>query len=203
MVSVAGYRFLEFIENFNLKNNVSQPTRVASYKSKTTGEIRISSTLIDVLISNNDNISQCCSISCPFSDHNFVTAALDVKSTYKFIKEEVCCRNLSEKNLELISNVLRETDFSFIFSLPDAISKWVAFKDTLDKVINLVAPKKKIKIKDKENIFPWNDLELSILKNQRNRFYAHYIKTKSEVSYNSYHPIWIFKLVSKSLKESK
>ena len=81
---------------------------------------------------------------------------------------------------------MRETDFSFIFSLPDAISKWVAFKDTLDKVINLVAPKKKIKIKDKENIFPWNDLELSILKNQRNLFYAHYIKTKSEESYNSY-----------------
>ena len=72
------------------------------------------------------------------------------------------------------------------FSLPNAISKWAASKDTLDKVINLVAPKKKIKIKDKDNIFQWNYLELSILKNQRNLIYAHYIKTNPKEYYNSY-----------------
>ena len=54
--SVAGYRFFEFIKNL------------------TTGEIRIILKL-NVLISNHDNITKCCSISCPLLDNKFLTAA--------------------------------------------------------------------------------------------------------------------------------
>ena len=51
-------------------------------------------------------------IGCPFSDHKFLVAALDLSQS-KRIPFQNTGRSLSEKNLFLITDLINAQDFSF------------------------------------------------------------------------------------------
>lgn len=69
-----GDALVQTLENFNFSLFVNNATRI----SKT------SSTLLDVLFSNNkSSIQEVDSISCPFSDHNFIVASCNFKTLSK------------------------------------------------------------------------------------------------------------------------
>ena len=69
----------KFIKNNNLCNYVNEPTRNATVYHEKEFKISTSSTLIDVVIHNNDLINNCNVIDCPFSDHRFVMVNLKIE----------------------------------------------------------------------------------------------------------------------------
>ncbi|CAF0827770.1 unnamed protein product [Brachionus calyciflorus] len=102
------------------------------------------------------------SIECPFSDHSFLLASLNIrkeKEKSKIIK----FRNLSVANLDKISTEIDSIDWKPLRNLKSIEDKWLFLKDSLIKIIDSIAPLKEISIK-MHNQFPWYDEELIILK---------------------------------------
>jgi hypothetical protein len=161
----------QFIDNYNLINFINSPTRSATYKSKKDNSVRITNTLIDVLLHNSNLIDSTVVVDCPFSDHKFILASFVIKP---IIKNSVEClsRNLSIKNMEIIKLAINEIDFSYIFSLDNVDDKWTSVTSEIIGIIDFIAPLKKIKLKDKVDQTPWVDLNLSMLKNKRDNLYS-------------------------------
>jgi hypothetical protein len=176
----AGCDLAEFVENNELTNYVTKPTRTATYKSKTADLMWNTSSLLDVLISNQSFVNEVQVIDCPFSDHKFVAASLQFDSN-KPSQQSIQCRNLSERNLMLIDEIISVLDFDFIFDLRDVNSKWLALKTMLQNAINSVAPLRKMILKDKSDAFPWDDLELQRSRKDRDLSYAKWSNDKSNV----------------------
>ena len=166
-----GVQIHEMCENFNFKNFVNCPTRIAQYKDKVTRVVRTSTSLLDVVLHNSDLIQEIINVDCPFSDHKFVLFSINVKSikTNEFM---ISCRNLSEKNMPNIVNAISEIDFGFIKKLRTVNEKYSAFSSALLKIIDKIAPLKSVKIKDKDDQTPWVDLELFQFKNIRYKAYS-------------------------------
>ena len=165
-----GAQLQQLMNNYSLPNYINEPTRIANYKSKETGLIRTTKTLIDVILHNGDLIHKTAVIGCPYSDHKFILASINLK-TMSSNTFSMLCRNTSGKNMLLIITAINNIDFNFIQELPDVNSKLSAFSNVLLDVINLVAPLRSIKIKDREDQTPWVDLELLVLKNKRDIYY--------------------------------
>jgi hypothetical protein len=64
----ANSNFQEFLINNCLTNKITQPTRIT----------KKTQTLIDVVIENGNFIKETQVIGCPFSDHCFTTAQLNI-----------------------------------------------------------------------------------------------------------------------------
>ena len=62
----------DFIADNNFKNFITEPTRVSSRFMKSLNSETSSSTLIDVLIHNNNLMTDTKVIDCPYSDHKFI-----------------------------------------------------------------------------------------------------------------------------------
>ena len=114
---------------------------------------------------------------CPFSDHKYVVATLESKSTRPI--EEFCnLRNLNVKNQEIIKNIIDNFDFSDLDNILEINEKWLSFKNRILDAINSVSPLKQVKIKFLDENSPWVDEELKnmyLLKE-----YAHHIKCLSK-----------------------
>lgn len=62
-----------FINNFGFFNAVNEPTRIDMKFDNNSNVLKVSKTLIDVLIHNQfDNVLKCFTINNSFSDHKFV-----------------------------------------------------------------------------------------------------------------------------------
>ena len=110
----------EFIENNNLINYISKPTRIAKKKKKNKNNIvtTVSSTTIDLFIHKPDDDVRTNVFGCPFSDHRFIVASLAFQRA-KFVDPISIGRSLSEKNLEIFEDLLTCTDFSVINKFPN------------------------------------------------------------------------------------
>ena len=83
-------------------------------------------------------------IGCPFSDHKFLVAALDLSQS-KHIPFLNTGRSLSAKNLFLITDLINSQDFSFDKNDQNVDQIWNNHKIKLLDCINLVAPLKNLK----------------------------------------------------------
>ena len=95
-------------------NFVQLPTSIAHYKNKLTYNIRTS--LIDVVLHNNELISDVVNIDCPFSDQKFVVIAINSKTCVE-MDFTMTCRNLSEKNMSKIVDTIAKINFHPIKTL--------------------------------------------------------------------------------------
>ena len=95
-----------------------------SLTSKKKGAFTTSKTLIDVIIHNEDMITDVSCIGCPFSDHHFVLASIDI--TLEKIKPELPDkgRHFSETNLNLINEKINSIDLSKIDFDADVDTIW-------------------------------------------------------------------------------
>jgi nucleoside diphosphate kinase len=82
--------------DFDYNNYVSEYTRVAKRFYNKKNKFMTSKTIIDVVLHNKDLVLSTKVINCPFSDHKYVVATLESKSTRPI--EEFCnLRNLNVK----------------------------------------------------------------------------------------------------------
>ena len=170
-VNDRGLQQQQLLSNYNLKNYVQGITRIGHYKNQKTGVIRTSESSIDVILHNGDLLCDSTIIGCPYSDHKFVLATINIQPMTKNCFETLS-RNTSKNNMTKILDAISKVDFKFITEFQDVNTKLMAFSDILLCVLDHIAPLKNIKVKDKEDQTPWVDLELAILKNKRDIYYS-------------------------------
>jgi hypothetical protein len=165
----------DFINNNILRNYVNKPTRIATIEKN--GIKEQTETLIDVIVHNEDLISDCDVIDCPYSDHCFVVANIKIIKA-SFEVKSVIGRKLTQKNLQKLYEDFDSIDFSDLHSSKTTETKWTIFKDKLLKLINKIMPEENIYIKTKD-LFPWVDSDLLYIKHLRDAAYKKYIKNNN------------------------
>ena len=180
-VTDKGLQLHQLLVNYNLKNYITDPTRIAYYRNKATNDVRKSTSLIDVLIHNGDLIDKTKVVGYPNSDHKFILATINVKQM-KTNGFSMLSRNLSQKSITSIVDNIFKVDFSYISTYPTAQEKYQALEDTIAAIVDYIAPLKNVKIKDKIDQTPWVDLELAILKNKRDKCYTLLDKAKTNLN---------------------
>ena len=89
-------------------SNFTEPTRIKINKDG-----HLSSTLIDVIIRNNDSVQDNLIVGCSFSDYKFVLDALDLIDA-KPIDLFAIARCLNEKSPQEFNRLVENTDFSAV-----------------------------------------------------------------------------------------
>ena len=185
--SEKGSDLKEFLLNNQYKNFVHDYTRIAKSFREKKNKYVTSKTLLDVVIHNSDMITKTETIECPFSDHHFVLATLQVK-TLKYENEiENFGRCLSDNNLLIISEELEKSNINQIDN-PDIDTMYSNLKNKIMKIVDEHAPNKKFKLK-KKVLFPWLDKELREAKELRDYLYhlAHNSKLDEDLhNYKKY-----------------
>ena len=128
-----------------------------------------------MILHNSNLIDETSVYSCPFSDHDFITASLNIVkpiNSFKTIK----CRNLCQRNIDEINKLVQESDLKSIFSLDNVEQKWTLIKNELTKILNQIAPIKSVRLRN-SNLFPWFDDELLLTRHYRDCAYKKFIKT--------------------------
>ena len=173
--SDAGKLLHDFMNDFHLKNFIKEPTRVKSrlFENST---VKTSSTLLDVILHNDNLVSETAVIGCPFSDHKFIVGSIQIDKM-KSCQSFIWTRNLSEKNLVTLGNRLALLDFSKMDKYVTSDEKWLFLKEILLSEIDQISPLKKFALK-KENKCPWFDLELTKAKNLRDSLYSLFYKSR-------------------------
>ena len=137
-----------------------------------------------MIIANNDLISATKTINCPFSDHEFVLACLNLPSNSYNTCDFYYARKLDDEKLALISNKFDSIDYSFLNDHDKNVdAKWMLLKENLLSLIDDIAPLYKLKVKNKTSN-PWFDAELKQIKNQRDLAYLKFIKSRSNDDFN-------------------
>jgi hypothetical protein len=162
----------QFCEENKLSNFITETTRNVTTKCST------SSTLIDVMLHNNNCIDKTFVIDFPFSDHCLVLSickfnAVNSKSISRYK------RSLNPQNLTTIIDELKKTDFQFLCDVYDAENKYFFFKQLLINILNKYAPCKLVKSRAKVKQLPWFDNDL--LKERRlcDKLYSKFKKSSS------------------------
>jgi exonuclease III len=152
LLSTKGDLLKSFMSDNDLKNFVESPTRVAFTKNYS------SSTLIDVILHNKNNILNTSVIDFPYSDHKIVFCNCNFES----LKSETpnrMSRKINAKTLQKIVDDIAAIDFSTLNCFSDLNERWFFFKQIFNKVIDDNAPLKKSKPRHERNL-PWYDNDL-------------------------------------------
>ena len=159
LLTTSGDKLRNLAMSMNFKFlNTTKPTRLAS------------NTLLDVLMTNNANIVNEHSIhACSFSDHCLVAIEINIQINNYNKSDFIFTRRINIENLQTIDTMVKQVSFEFLNQIYDINDKWILLKNNLLKIIDLVCPKVKIKIKQKK--LPWLDALTFKLKNYRDKLY--------------------------------
>ncbi|CAF1138942.1 unnamed protein product [Brachionus calyciflorus] len=102
---------------------------------------------------------------------------LDIKKSPNVLKQ-IECRNLSAVNMLRINSLIDKIDLKQIRNFDDINAKWMFLKSEITKIIDKVAPNRKISKKN-NNQFPCYDDDLIRLKHQKNAAYKSFTRTQS------------------------
>ena len=152
-LSSKGDKLKMFCNEYELKNYVIEPTRVFQSINQS------SSTLIDVVLHNGNNISHTSVIDFPYSDHRLIKTNCKFKAmenkAFKSYK-----RNLNNKAIDKIIHDINNIDFNFLNDVKDVDNRYFFFKKLIVDTMNYHAPLKFINKKHKIDSQPWFDIDL-------------------------------------------
>lgn len=167
--------FNNFLEAFNLKQMIDEPTRITS-----TGQ-----TLIDVLITSDSSIINSCNVTDSYgiSDHCIISCNIGVfkiNNKPKFIT----FRNFKHLNEESFYGDLNNINWNSIYSLADVDEMITFFNYNLTELFNFHAPLRTIRVTKKQA--PWLTDVVKIMINLREKAFTKYKQTRSENDFNAY-----------------
>ncbi|CAF0830513.1 unnamed protein product [Brachionus calyciflorus] len=84
-----------------------------------------------------------------------------------------------------INSLIDDIDLKQMRNFKDINAKWMFLKSEITKIIDKVAPNRKISVKN-NNQFPWYDDDLIRLKHQKNAAYKRFYRTQSIVDKEIY-----------------
>ena len=101
-----------------------------------------SSTLLDVVYSNYEGLLyQTETIPCPFSDHHFVLAALNLKPV-KFL---INSRFISQLKLDQIKLLIKTIPFNCLNAVESVENKFFLFKKLILEIVDEISPLKRLR----------------------------------------------------------
>ena len=171
-LSSKGDALRQFMVDVNMKNYITSSTRDFTYNMKKTSSTRDTSTLLDVIIHNNDVIKSTNTLSCSFSDHKFIIAHLSLEKL-KPVKQEVFSRGLTDAKMNEIIEILNHQSFDYLNEKADCSVQWESLKTHISSIMDEFAPLKRVEIRNSKikKRFPWIDAELMKLKTIRDVAY--------------------------------
>lgn len=150
LLSVRGDKLKAVMLDYNFSTLIDTPTHF----------VGDSSSLIDVFFCNKpENIIKSSVLPCPFSNHYFIISSLNFVTNYSTISKSINSRSLNEKNLNLIRDEVRVTDFNIAKKYCNIDERWHVIKRIFLSIIDKHAPFKKIRLKKRDH-YPWVDNEL-------------------------------------------
>jgi hypothetical protein len=152
---------------YGYKQFIKQPTRIT----------KNTSTIIDIIASNKENIKRIKVIPTTFSDHDMV-AGLRKLNHQKFAPREIKCRDFSKYNHYDINRDLQNANWQDVYNSDDANQAVSAFNSILTKTFNTRAPLIKKRVKGRPCL--WLDAETKSKMNERDRQFRKYRKGNSE-----------------------
>lgn len=169
--------YLSLLKIFNLKQIITNPTRVTNS----------SSTLIDhIIVSRDDKISLSGVIASGLSDHymTFCTRKGKRKGTNKQESNTIKIRTTKNYDKSIFVDKLMSLDWSELYLCRNVNIAWEIFKKLFMSVLNEIAPMKEIKMKCKTE--PWITLEILELIRERDQNLVNYNKIGDSKFYIAY-----------------
>ena len=130
----------------------------------------MSSTLIDVVLHNKDDIKVCKVLDFPFSDHDLVLFECKFRSNDNpsMVKK---IRRLTKRVLEDIRAELDLIDFNILNEIKDVNNRWSIFKQIVINLVHKHAPLKLLKKREIVNL-PWYDSDLVKAERKASKLYS-------------------------------
>jgi hypothetical protein len=138
------------------------------------GRLRLTNSILDLIL-HNDNLIKSIEIhECAFSDHDFVFANIDLLNTNnKSFTRYIESRKLNDDMLFQICDKINSVDFDLLYT-NNSLEKWFLFKNKILNIIDYFAPMRKVKCNEKKSAEPWFDSELLNIKMKRDYWYKKY-----------------------------
>lgn len=173
--SNATVQFLELIGTYNLSQLVNEPTRINN----------ISTTLIDLIITNNNNLIS--DIGCTdlhdLTDHRLVFCNLKVKIDHRSTKL-LTYRDFKNFNYDAFSNDLQLVNWDHIYNLSDINDKLSFLTTNILNLFNIHAPIRTIKVSKPKA--PWLTDVIKIMIKTRDKLLSKYHRTKDNAHWIDY-----------------
>lgn len=150
---------------YNLSSYVNEPTRITPN----------SSTLIDIIFSNNDNIVKNVNVTPPIcSDHSVINFSIP-DSVFKQHTYTKYIMEYANADVVKMNQIINNTDWVSISNQHDVNGFNSVLVDTINNVIEECIPRKKITIRPNDK--PWMTNEIRLKIRQRNRIHKKATRT--------------------------
>lgn len=164
-----------FLYSFHMVQIISEFTRVTPSTS---------STLDLIIVSDQDKVSQSGVLTYAFSDHQVIYCTRKQKkicSNCQYVKNIRCMRNY---DVSVFKEQLRNVNWFNVLNSEDIDKAWLEFKKLFLDVLNIIAPVKSVRVKQKSEA--WFNGEILHLLGERNRAFVKFRKSKLDADYVMY-----------------
>nr|CAI5829819.1 unnamed protein product [Callosobruchus analis] len=162
---------LSIFLSYDLRYTIFQPTRITV----------TSSTCIDNIVTNYDDIYKSKVLNANISDHTAQSIEIDLKQT-------TWLKVFNKKNKETFKNTLARTDWTFLYTIPnnDVNSQWNAFMEVvlIQFEKHFIHKKKKVGKFEKKKSWALGDPDIEECKRQLDVLYV--MKTRDSLYRESY-----------------
>jgi len=166
--------FKTIVNNNGFKQLIKNPTRVTN----------TSSTLIDIILSNNEkNIQQTFTAALSLSDHYMICCVRKLNHS-RSKPRTVICRNYRNYVPDALKQDLVSSDFEPLYGMNDVNCAWEYLKNILTTNFNKHAPI--ITKRVKGNLCPWLTPVIKRTMNNRDQMLRKFRKSKSNFDWDTY-----------------
>ena len=123
-----------------LKQIIDTPTRITSN----------SSTLIDLLLTNTQHVADYGVLQLNISEHEAVFLSRK-KMKEKFVTKTIDARSYVNYDKHQFQQSLMEFDWGTFYQINDPNQAWLYMEETINKIVSMTCPIRKIRIKEKEH----------------------------------------------------
>ena len=167
--------YLSVCNLFGLRQLISEPTRVTD----------ISSTILDhILCNNSEKICQSGVITVGISDHYMTYVSRKVVKGQINGHKTVKIRSLRNYTRDKLVESLNSVNWSDVSNCSDVNQAWSTFESLFTGVLDIVAPVKEVRLKQRAE--PWFTCDILDLIKERDSVLLHYKKSKNSDVYKEY-----------------
>lgn len=164
----------KIVQDFGMKQLVNEPTRTTNS----------SSTLIDLIITNNFEISAKVFCTPKISDHDIIGVCINklCKHNVKYENSIIKRRSWNVENTNKISEVIIQSRWAY--DSRDVNNVFKVFFDNIMYAIDLISPEKNCKVGNNNN--PWFNSVVFSAQKKRNLAYKKFREMKSMIHWEEY-----------------
>ena len=169
------YRLIRIVEDFDLKQFVSKPTRVTPSTA----------TLIDVLYSSNHNkIPFCDVVPIGLSDHYMILASWGNSRPPPANHKYILSRNLKKIDMSKFKEDLSKVSWEDVLCENDVDNAYLNFETKFNNILNKHAPIRKKSVRNKET--PWMNAHIMQKMRERDKMKSQAKSSGCENQWNMY-----------------